>query len=103
VSNVKVFTKHATVYRLIVFDAKVWVNVSQGRRRVTAFAYKASSLHLWEHGFPVVLRIGMSSVTKQRADIVVFPLFRSRLAMLRSKANWRQGRERPLESRLESI
>ena len=100
---VKVFTKHATMYRLIIFDAKVWVDVSQGRRRVKAFAYKASSLHLWEHGFPVVLRVWMSSVTKQRADIGVFSFLRSGLVMLRSKADWRQCRERPLESRLESI
>ena len=45
----KVFTKHVTMYGLIVVKAKVWVYVSQGRRRVKAFAYKASSLHLWEH------------------------------------------------------
>ena len=46
VSNIKVFMKHATMYRLIVFDAKVWINVSQGRHRVKAFLHKASSLHL---------------------------------------------------------
>jgi len=103
VGNIKMFTKHATVYGLIVFDAEVWVDISQGRGRVTAFAYKASSFDFWEHRFPVILRVWMTSVMKQGANVIVWPLLRFRLAMLRGKTNWRQGRRGSLESLLGSI
>jgi len=103
VSNVKMFTKHATVYGLIVFDAEVWADISQGRGRVTAFAYKASSFDFWEHIFPVILRVWMTSVMKQGANIVVWPLLRLRPATLGGKTNWRRGRRGSLESLLGNI
>ena len=75
------------MYFLIVLYIKVGINIYEGRGSMLSFVNQASSFNLWEHGFPIVLRIRMTLRIKKRAYIFVRALFRCRFAVLMSNMN----------------
>ena len=85
--NIKFITQHCAMDFHIVFHTKIGINICERRSNMLPFANQASSFHLWEHGFPVVLRVRMTLRIKKRANIFLQVILRCRFTVLRSDMN----------------
>ena len=79
--NIKFGMQDSAMYFLIVFHTKIGINICEGRSSMLSFADQASSFNLWEYGFPIVLRVRMTSRIERRANVSVRALFRTAVLM----------------------